>query len=87
MPDDTAAAMAHLRESCAIAAGKVEPSVPARPRPRLEDELTGDPILVTCWEAGGWYTCGTCRERCRVLTDGRKLWVSCQACETVRFIP
>lgn len=25
MPDDTTAAMAHLRESCAIAAGKVAP--------------------------------------------------------------
>ena len=78
--DDTAGAMAHLRQSCAIAAGKA-------PVPTMTDMFTGEARQVTCWEAGGFYVCGTCGTQCSVLTNGHTEWVSCQSCETVTGFP
>ena len=80
MTDDTAGAMAHLRQSCAIAAGKA-------PAPTMTDMFTGEARQVTCWEAGGWYSCPQCGKTCLVLTDGSIEWVSCRSCETVTGIP
>ena len=87
MTTNTTDAMARLRESCAIAAGKAPQSVPRRPRPLLSDSITDVPILVTCWEVGGFSDCENCGRPCSVLTDGRKDWISCKDCETVRVIP
>jgi len=76
MADDTAAAMDHLRQSCAIAAGKA-------PVPTMTDMFTGEARQVTCWETDGVYACWTCGAACPILTDGHTEWVSCQSCETV----
>lgn len=80
MTDDTAAAMDHLRQSCAIAAGKA-------PVPTMTDMFTGEARQVTCWATGALFACGECGARCCVLTDGYTEWVSCQSCETVTGIP
>ena len=80
MADDTAAAMDHLRQSCAIAAGKA-------PVPTMTDMFTGEARQVTCWATGGLFACGACGARCCVLSDGHTEWISCQSCETVTGIP
>ena len=80
MTDDTAAAMDHLRQSCAIAAGKA-------PVPTMTDMFTGEARQVTCWETDGFYACWTCGAACSVLTNGHTEWVSCPSCETVTGIP
>lgn len=70
MTDDTAGAMAHLRQSCAIAAGKA-------PAPTMTDMFTGEARQVTCWETGGYAYCGNCGKWHPVFTDGRLEWVAC----------
>ena len=80
MTNDTAEAMDHLRQSCAIAAGKA-------PAPTMTDMFTGEARQVTCWETDGVYACWTCGAACSILTDGYTEWVSCPSCETVTGIP
>ena len=88
MADDTAGAMAHLRQSCAIAAGKAKPPVPPRPRPVMEDMFTGEAIQATCWGTGEWAECAECGCDIVVVTDGRKEWGTCLECDHVTgFIP
>ena len=64
MTDDTTAAMDHLRESCAIAAGKA-PAVDER--------------QVTCWVTNKRSFCGHCFKTHPVFTDGRLEWSSCDS--------
>ena len=80
MTDDTAGAMAHLRQSCAIAAGKA-------PVPTMTDMFTGEARQVTCWETDGFAPCLNCRIPRNILTDGHKEWVSCPSCESVFMLP
>lgn len=73
MADDTAGAMDHLRQSCAIAAGKAPP-----PPPPYRPEV--DPFgerQVTCWETGVHVHCCNCGKRHPIFTDGRLEWVAC----------
>ena len=80
MTDDTAAAMDHLRQSCAIAAGKA-------PVPTMTDMFTGEARQVTCWATDGVYACGACDASCCVFTDGYTEWVICQFCHSITGIP
>lgn len=72
MTDDTTAAMDHLRESCAIAAGRV-PVVAER--------------HVTCYQTGEWAECVGCGRDVIVVTDGRKEWATCPECGDVTAFP
>ena len=72
MTDDTIAAMDHLRESCAIAAGKA---------PVVDD------AQVTCWATGAERACWYCFNWSAVMTDGRKEWIDCVPCGTVTTFP
>lgn len=71
MDDDTFTAMAHLRESCAIAASGIGRQ---------------DQAQVTCWETDGYAPCLSCGTPRNILADGRKEWVSCLSCETTRVV-
>lgn len=63
MPDDTTAAMAHLRESCAIATGKVEPPLQVTCWSTGEwanCEGCGADIIVATDGRKEWATCLGC---------------------------
>lgn len=80
MSDDTADAMANLRESCAIAAGKA-------PMPTMTDMFTGEARQVTCYQTGEWAECVGCGWDVIVVTDGRKEWATCPECGDVTTFP
>lgn len=80
MADDTTAAMDHLRESCAIAAGKA-------PVPTMTDMFTGEARQVTCWQNGEATRCLLCGNWIPIATDGRAEWASCPDCGVTRDIP
>ena len=82
--DDTAGAMDHLRQSCAIAAGKA----PAPPPPYRPEVDPFSERQVTCWGTGEWAECAKCGSDIVVVTDGRKEWGTCLECDRViEFIP
>ena len=86
MTDDTTAAMDHLRESCAIAAGKVPP--PPAYRPEVDPFRRVDDAQVTCWETGEWAECVGCGWDVIVVTDGRREWATCPECGgVITFAP
>ena len=85
MTDDTTAAMDHLRESCAIAAGKVPP--PPAYRPEVDPFKRADDAQVTCWATGTQRACGYCFNLVDVVTDGRGKWTNCALCGTVTTFP
>ncbi len=75
MSDDTTAAMDHLRESCAIAAGKVPPPPPYRPE--IDPFKRVDDAQVTCWATGRRHPCPECGAATPIMSDGRKEWIHC----------
>lgn len=77
VPPDTAEAMAHLRESCAIAAGKAP--VPIPKRPEVDPFKRVDDAQVTCWVTNKRSFCGHCFKTHPVFTDGRLEWSSCDS--------